>query len=352
MDPIAIAAVLGLAVVGKKLSEPYVADIQATSRPVVIEKPRENLVPNNVYSVAAGLNALQHINPPSTGKDSSLPSFQIPNFKPVHNTPVNYDANRVFETLTSITRNVNPVNKDGKALLTTAAGLGLGTSRNPNSKTPYGGGGQGFHYGAVQPLPILTNADVLANGTSETGRLAGYRGASVVQRTPLAPSNISRYSGEIAGVTEAPALVIPIRDFKSMPSIIPNNRGGPKQYSAPPDSLFDVLPTKRDQILSPQTGGLTFNSHVYRPKTSTFQPISDIRSKENSTVFKGSMPVPPESQGKVTTFRDNSMFMNYVIPNMTRRQNTPPLGKVTLNSFKGHLNPRDPSAIPSFSVQK
>jgi C1A family cysteine protease len=29
----------------------------------------------------------------------------VPNFKPVHNTPVNYNADRVFDTLTSITRN-------------------------------------------------------------------------------------------------------------------------------------------------------------------------------------------------------------------------------------------------------
>jgi hypothetical protein len=364
MDPIAIAAVLGLAVVGKKLSESYVADVQAESRPVVIEKPRENIVPKLVYSIAGGLNAQQHVNPPSTRKNSALPSFQVPNFKPVHQTPVNYNSDRVFDTLTSITRNVNPVNKSGKALLTTAPGLGLGTSINPNSNTPYGGGGQGFHYGAVQPVPILTNADVLVNGTAETGTRAGTRGASVVPHTPLAPA-ISGYS--VGGITEPPALVVPVRDFKVMPDILPNNLGGPKQYSAPPDALYNVFPTNRDQILAPQTGGLTVNPQIYRPSSSTYQKVSDIRSKANTTVFKGTSQVTPESQGKVTTLRTDSQFLNYVIPNMTRRQTTAPLGTVTLNSIKGQMNPRNTMeslgatttplqtnqfAIPSFSIQK
>ena len=372
MDPVAIVAVLGLAFVGQRLSSSYVSDTQAAALPptvVTIKKPRENLVTNPVYSVAGGLNIQDHVSPPSTKKDSSLPSFQVPNFKPIQGTPVNYNSDRVFDTLTSITRNVNPANKDGKALLTTASGLGLGSkiseyTNQMGVRTPYGGGGQGFHYGAVQPMPILQNADVLVNGTLETGTLAGNRGASIVKHTPIAPV-ISGYSG-VGGITEPPSVVLAARDL-TMPPMVPNNPGGPKSYSAPPDSFYNVLPTNRDQILAPNTGGLTKNAQQYRPGNETYQPMSDIRSTPNNTFFRGTKPNGPTTEGQVTTMRTDSQYIDYVIPNMTSAQTTATIGTVTLNAFKGQENPRNtfkalgntsaplqtnPFAIPSFSIQK
>ena len=367
MDPVAIVAVLGLAFVGKSLnSSKYVADFQADPPPTVvtIEKPRENLVPKLVYSVAGGLNVEEHVSPPSTMKDSSLPSFQIPQFKPIYKNPVNYDSSRVFDQLTSISRNINPINMDGKSILKVAPGLGLGSSSSETENAIYGSGGQGFHYGAYQPVPILTNADVLSNGTSETGTAGGTRGASIVKNTPLAPA-ISGYSG-LGGITEPPAVVFPGRDL-TMPPMIPVGPGGPKSYSAPPDSLYSIYPTNRDQILAAQTGGQVRNGQVYRPDPSTFQPSSDIRSTLNNNVFRGSKPMVPSTEGNVTTFRTDSLNLNYTIPNMTRTQQTAPMGTTTLNSIKGQSNPlgttsalaarssplqTNPYAIPSFSVQK
>jgi hypothetical protein len=356
MDPVAIVAVLGLAFVGKSLNSKsnYVSDNQAALPPTVvtIRKPREDLFENPVYSIAGGLNVNEHVSPPSTKKNSSLPSFQVPNFKPVFKTPVNYNADRVFDSLTSISRNVNPENKDGKTLLTTAPGLGLGSnvsgySSKSGVRTAYGGGGQGFHYGAVQPLPILTNADVLVNGTMETGTLAGNRGAAIVKHTPLAPA-ISGYSG-VDGITEPPSVVLASRDLE-MPPMIPNNPGGPKSYSAPPDSLYNVFPTNRDQILAPNTGGLTMNAQQYRPGPNTYQPMSDIRSTPNDIFFRGSKPIGPTTEGKVTTMRTDSQYLNYVIPNMTSAQSTASIGTVTLNSVKGQVNTRNTfEALGSYS---
>jgi hypothetical protein len=367
MDPVAIIAVLGLAFLGKNLSERYVSDEAPVTLPTVvtIEKPRENLIEKDVYSIAGGLNIIDHMKPPSTKKSYNPPIFQIPQFKPIYKNPVTYDSSREFEKISSVTRNVNPANLDGAALLTTAAGLDIGISSgytNGKVTTKYGAGGQGYHYGAVQPKPILTNADVLVNGTFETGTKGGYRGAAVVNKTPLDPK-ISGYSS-IGGITEPPAMVFPIRNLAAPPIISPAT--GSKSYSAVPDSLYSVFPTLKDQILSPQTGGLQTQPMINRSTAATFQPMNDIRSHSNNTMFASTNAQIPSTAGEQTHMRTDSKHMNYVIPNKTSEQNYAPLGITTDNAFRGQFNPRgtldalksisaplktNPFTIPSFSVE-
>jgi len=364
---VAIIAVLGLAFLGKNLSERYVADEAPVTLPTVvtIEKPRENLIEKDVYSIAGGLNIIDHMKPPSTKKSYNPPTFQIPQFKPIYKNPVTYDSSREFEKISSVTRNVNPANLDGSKLLTTAPGLDLGQQSaytDGRVTTAYGAGGQGFHYGAVQPKPILTNADVLVNGTFETGTKAGYRGDAVVKKTSLA-AKISGYSST-AGITEPPAMVYPVRNLEAPPIISPAT--GQKSYSAVPDSLYGVFPTLKDQILSPQTGGLQTQPMINRSTAATFQPMGDIRSHPNTTMFASTNAQIPSTAGEQTHMRTDSMHLNYVIPNKTSEQKYAPIGTGSYNAFKGQFNPRgtlealssisapiktNPFTIPSFSVE-
>jgi hypothetical protein len=151
-----------------------------------------------------------------------------------------------------------------------------------------------------------------------------------------------------------------------MPPMVTAGDGGPKSYSAPPDSLYSIYPTIKDQTMTAQTGGLVRNPQFYRPDASTFADPSTIRSQSNNIFFKGTQASVPSTAGNVTTVRDDSKFINYVIPNKTSAQQRPEIGTVTLNGTRGHVNLRNtpsalgltteplktnPFAIPSFSVK-
>jgi hypothetical protein len=151
-----------------------------------------------------------------------------------------------------------------------------------------------------------------------------------------------------------------------MPQMVTAAPGGPKMFSAPPDSLYSIYPTTRDQTLAPQTGGLVQNPQIFRPEPSTFEQSSRLRSQPNNILFKSTLSTIPTTAGEVTTFRDDSKFINYVIGNHTSAQQRPEIGTVTLNSTRGQVNMRNvpsalgltsaplktnPFAIPSFSVK-